>query len=93
MFGKKRGIVMQEKRRWKALIIPEENEVTLRIFRFLQSRTEKRVFVEKIQGYKLYVISKGFHPKSLEVVGIASDLKSAIKLSNNEITRINAGQG
>lgn len=93
MFGKKNGIVMQEKRRWKALIIPEQDEIKLRTFRFLQSKTEKRVFVEKIYGYKLYVVSKGLHPKSLKVVGIANDLRSAIKISNNEITKINAGQG
>ena len=40
-----------------------------------------------------YVVSKGLHPKSLKVVGIANDLRSAIKISNTEITKINAGQG
>jgi hypothetical protein len=92
MDGNKKYIVLNEKRRWRALIIPEPREIELRTLRYLEAKDGTRVFVEKSPHYKFYVVSVGANPKSVTVAGIAGDLRSAITIANDELTKINAGQ-
>jgi hypothetical protein len=49
----------------------------------------ERVFIEKSNDYDFYVVSRGTRPDDVKIVGIATDLKSAVILSNQEVTNIN----
>lgn len=88
----KKNQIYNEKRRWKTLVIPKNNENRTRYIRFLDTKTVTRVFIEKDKNYKFYVVSRGTNPGKVKVVGIATDLKSAIGLSNLEVAKINKGE-
>jgi hypothetical protein len=88
----KRNKIYNEKRRWKTMVLPKNNENQTRYLRFLESRTAARLFIEKDKNYKFYIVSRGTNPGKLKVVGIATDIKSAIALANIELEKINKGE-
>jgi len=88
----KKNKIYNEKRRWKTMVLPKNNENRTRYLRFTESRTATRLFIEKDKNYKFYVVSRGTNPGKVKVVGIATDIKSAITLSNLELEKINKGE-
>jgi len=88
----KRNKIYNEKRRWKTMVLPKNNENQTRYLRFLESRTVTRLFIEKDKNYKFYIVSRGTNPGKVKVIGITTDIKSAIVLSNIELEKINKGE-
>jgi hypothetical protein len=77
-------------RKWHATHIPpkkKHNEP--RTFKYLETLGLERVFIEKNKDYDFHVVSRGTRPDNVKIVGIATNLKSAVILSNQEVTNIN----
>lgn len=90
---KKKNHPYNTNRKWKGMVIDGIRGKRHRTLRFVEANNGTRVFVERIKDYgRLYIVSRGTNPGAVEVFAVAGDLRSAITITNNEISRINSGQ-
>ena len=76
--------------KWHNTYIPAKRKHDKpRTFKYLDTMGLERIFIEKNNDYDFYVVSKGTRPDDVKILGIAANLRSAVILSNQELTNIN----